>query len=43
MDVLRPPVELAFEENKKLRYYMLEYASKSDFDYPEVIFVINVF
>ncbi|CAL8081883.1 unnamed protein product [Calicophoron daubneyi] len=34
MSVIHPPVELAHPENKKLRDYMLEQASKSDFDYP---------
>ncbi|VDP74411.1 unnamed protein product [Echinostoma caproni] len=34
MSSIKPPVELEQPENKKLRDYMLEYASKPDFDYP---------
>ncbi|KAF7255741.1 hypothetical protein EG68_07519 [Paragonimus skrjabini miyazakii] len=36
MHALKPPVELERQENKKLRDYMLEDASKPDFDYPPV-------
>ncbi|KAA3674292.1 guanine nucleotide-binding protein G(s) subunit alpha, partial [Paragonimus westermani] len=38
MHALKPPVELERQENKKLRDYMLEDASKPDFDYPPVGF-----
>ncbi|KAA0200882.1 GTP-binding regulatory protein Gs alpha-S chain [Fasciolopsis buskii] len=34
MSAIKPPVELQLAENKKLRDYMLEYASKPDFEYP---------
>ena len=40
MTVLKPPVELEFPENVKLRDYMLEQASKADFDYPPVWFSV---
>ncbi|VDQ02226.1 unnamed protein product [Trichobilharzia regenti] len=37
MSALRPPVELELSENKKLRDYMLETASKPDYDYPQAM------
>lgn len=37
MSSLKPPVELELSENKKLRDYILETASKPDFDYPPVL------
>ncbi|KAF6776118.1 hypothetical protein AHF37_04384 [Paragonimus kellicotti] len=39
MHALKPPVELERQENKKLRDYMLEDASKPDFDYPPEFYV----
>lgn len=39
MSAIKPPVELQLAENKKLRDYMLEYASKPDFEYPPVSFL----
>ncbi|VDP77189.1 unnamed protein product [Schistosoma curassoni] len=37
MSSLKPPVELELSENKKLRDYILETASKPDFDYPPTL------
>lgn len=36
MPNLRPPVELKNLENAPIRNYMLEEASKNDFDFPPV-------
>lgn len=38
MSSLKPPVELELGENRKLRDYILETASKPDFDYPTEFF-----
>ncbi|OON20819.1 g-protein alpha subunit, partial [Opisthorchis viverrini] len=36
MNSIKPPVELERSENRKLRDYILEHASKPDFEYPPV-------